>query len=64
MTSIESDLTPAEAVLVDEFAVAFQQAREEKTEKQWSNVLEIFRDGTDTLIADMRAGCFKNRPSG
>ena len=56
MTSIESDLTPAEAVLVDEFAAALQQARGEETEKQWSNVLEIFRDGTDTLIADMRAG--------
>ena len=51
-----SGLTPAEAALVDEFAAALRQAREEETEKLWRNVLEIFRDGTDTRIADMRAG--------
>ena len=51
-----SSLTPAEAALVDEFAAALRQAREEETEKLWRNVLELLRDGTDALIADMRAG--------
>ena len=51
-----SSLTPAEAALVDEFAAALRQVREEETEQLWRNVLELLRDGTDTLIADMRAG--------
>ena len=54
-----SGLTPTEAALVDEFAAALQQAREEETAKLWSNVLEIFRKDTDALIADMHVlgGC-------
>jgi hypothetical protein len=59
-----SSLTPAQAALVDEFAAALQQAREEETEKLWSKVLEVFRKDTDTLIADLLAGCFKDRPPG
>jgi hypothetical protein len=51
-----SGLTPSEAALVDEFAADLRQAREEETEKLWRNVLELLRDGTDALIADMRAG--------
>ena len=51
-----SGLTPAEAELVDEFAAALRQAREEETERLWFNVLELLRAGTDALIADMRAG--------
>ena len=33
-----------------------RQTREEETEKLWRNVLELLCDGTDALIADMRAG--------
>ena len=59
-----SSLTPAEAAIVDQFAADLRQAREEETEKLWSNVLEIFRRETDTLIAHIRAGCFKNHSLG
>jgi hypothetical protein len=50
-----SRLTPDEAALVDEFAAALRQAREEEIAKLWHNVLVLFHDGTDALIADMRA---------
>jgi hypothetical protein len=51
-----SALSPEEAEIVRAFAADLRQAREEEAEKLLFNVLEIFRRGTDTLIADMRAG--------
>ena len=53
-----SSPTPAEAALVDEFAAALRQVREEETEKLWLALykLELFHDGMIALNADMRDG--------
>ena len=53
-----SRLTPAEAALVDEFAAALRQAREEETEMLQLVLykLELFHDGMTALNADMRDG--------
>ena len=51
-----SALSPDKAEIVRAFAADLRQTREEETEKFWLNLLELLRDGTDALIADMRAG--------
>ena len=49
-----SSLTPAEAALVDEFAAALRQARDEETERVRLAlyVLELLRDGVAELCAE------------
>jgi hypothetical protein len=42
--------------IIRALGAALRQVREEETEKLWRNVLELLRDGTDAMIADMRAG--------
>jgi hypothetical protein len=58
-----SSLTPAEAALVDEFATALRQAREEETEQLLFNLREIFRKDTDALNAELRAGRLSSHKS-
>ena len=52
---LQREVVCALTVVTRAFGPALRQTREEETEKFWLNLLELLRDGTDALIADMRA---------